>query len=121
MALNSLTTEPDRQLVADFQASFPEVFYEQFSSTLKQALFLSNSEVLHDFVKNSATAKRLAKIDSNSRLVVTAFEILFGRQPSEVELSRCVEYFQQRENEAEQATSQFLWALVTSSEFRLNH
>ena len=105
----------------EFTAVFPDVFYEEFSFTLKQALFLSNNKTVHELVTKSPIIQQLKKLNSHDERVTTAFNRFFGRRPTTEEKVRCVAYLHERKDAEDDAFSQLLWALAASSEFRLNH
>ena len=49
------------------------------------------------------------------------YQAAFMRSPSEEELQSSVEFLDRRNDQIAKALDLLLWAIVTSSEFRINH
>ena len=50
-----------------------------------------------------------------------AYLNVLSRKPHDDELANAVDYLTKRKDERESAVIQFVWSLVASAEFRLNH
>ena len=105
-----------------FAEAFPEVFPTENQSSPRQALFLSNSQILEGLTKSSGT-NALTKLDAlpDEARVKQLFQRALGRNPDREEMKRSLDYLRTRSHEPTAATQQLLWALLASAEFRINH
>lgn len=103
-----------------FQQKFPELFAEQFSPTLKQALFLSNNPLVGALLepREGNLTWSLERETDPRRRVTRAFRDCLGRDPDAGELEHCVAFLEQGSGAR---IEHFLWALLSGPEFRLNH
>ena len=120
----ALTDQPcaDASLMNQFRRDFPDVFPEVPTATLTQALLMTNNPATNSLF-DSAAAKTIDELlqlsDANSQ-VESAFWKVFGRQPDADERAAATSYLEQRAG-TRAALSQLLWAMIGSSEFRVNH
>ena len=112
-------------LLSSFRSNFPEVLPEEKISRLSQAMFLSNGESLQRFISESGDPQHLRKqllaLPDHSARINQLYRAAFSRQPDPEELTQGVGFLEQRSNQPERAIDLLLWAIVTSSEFRINH
>ena len=92
------------------------------TTTTLQALFLMNSEFVHE--RSAATAKRLlAEATTTAVRVTSAYESIFGRPPSPLELDRAEKFLAQIQkagggNPNETASwASYLRGMISSNEF----
>ncbi len=120
-------TSVDALEIADsFGRVFPALFAEENTAELKQALFLSNNPEIDRLLaaEKGTTVERLLALDTTERRVRLAFETMFARTPDSEELGRAAAFLDARRESPERERAgieQFLWALLTSAEFRFNH
>jgi len=115
-------TSPDAQeLGRALVKEFPDLFAEEYSPTLQQAMFLSNGPVIDQLLepREGNLTSRLAALPDSEARVNAAFTIVYGRSPQEDERQAAVDYLAQRGDAA--GLTQLLWAMLTSAEFTLNH
>ena len=105
-----------------FTDVFPDVFPTENVSSPRQALFLSNSQMLDGLGKSTST-NALAKIVflPDEAKVKELFVRVLGRNPDRAEMKRALDYLRERSHEPSAATQQLLWALLAGAEFRINH
>jgi hypothetical protein len=84
-------------------------------------MFLSNSPLLDELLtkRPGNTATSLLELDSPGERVENAFLSVLGRDPDKEERRRTAEFLAGRTAEA--GVEQLLWALLTSTEFLVNH
>jgi hypothetical protein len=63
----------------------------------------------------------LLELAANEDRVCEVFQIVLGRRPDEEERVQSLAYLDQRGDHPEAAVRQLEWALLTSSEFLINH
>lgn len=105
-----------------FTDAFPDVSPTENVSSPRQALFLSNSQMLDGLGKSTGT-NALARIVSlpDEAKVKELFVRVLGRNPDRDEMKRSLDYLRERSHEPSAATQQLLWALLAGAEFRINH
>ncbi|HWN96643.1 MAG TPA: DUF1553 domain-containing protein, partial [Methylomirabilota bacterium] len=110
------------RLQKSFADVYPDVFPIENISSLRQAMFLSNSGAVDALAKSSSTnaLARLAALDDVAK-VRELFTRVLGREPRRDELARALDHLRARSHEPTTATQQLLWALVSNAEFRINH
>ncbi len=104
-------------------AAFPAVLEVEYSATIQQAAFLTNSPLVDRLLKpdgKNLTARVLEKPADEDR-VREIFVNVLGRAPDKDELAQSTKYLIDRQPRPEAAIKQLEWALLTSSEFLLNH
>ena len=103
--------------------TFPTLYDSDYSATLQQAMFLTNSPkldaLLHPEGENLAV--RLLKLPTSEARVRTAFLDVLGRPPDETELRTLVAYLDARSERPDAADRQLMWTLLTCTEFLTNH
>ena len=72
-------------------------------------------------VANDRLAGELAKLETNEALVQRAIQAVYSRLASAEEVEAISAYLEARSDRREDAISQIVWALMTSSELRFNH
>ncbi|MGC6459764.1 MAG: DUF1549 domain-containing protein [Akkermansiaceae bacterium] len=108
----------DESLRRRLAGVFPELFAENFSPSIQQTMFFSNSPLFDQLIAKSPLLKRLTGIQSNRALAREIFEAILSRSPDSSEMKRSLAFLQPR-NPA--SIQHFCWALITSAEFRMNH
>jgi Protein of unknown function (DUF1549)/Protein of unknown function (DUF1553) len=96
---------------------------EEFEPTLAQALFLANGPMLRGWLTprgNNLTA-RLGKLTDPAAAAEEAYLSVFIRRPTAEEKKELAGYLKAREKDRAIALQEYLWALLTSAEFRFNH
>jgi len=109
--------------VADFRAAFPDVLPEESIASTRQALLLTNGSRFHELLSPEVakTIRELLVIEDPRTLIDRAFGLIFGRAPIATEMA-AAETFLTHHGELSQArVTAFVWALLTSAEFRFNH
>jgi hypothetical protein len=111
----------EKEISHAFIAQFPDMFPAEYNATLHQAMFLSNSPLFDQLLtpRDNNLAARLASLNDSEARVRAVFAAVFGREPERDELRECAAYLSARSSEA--GVKQFLWAMLTSAEFQLNH
>jgi hypothetical protein len=105
-----------------FTDAFPDVFPTENVSSPRQALFLSNNQMLDGLGKSTSTnaLARIVSLPDEAR-VKELFVRVLGRNPDREEMKRSLDYLRERSHEPSAATQQLLWALLAGAEFRINH
>ncbi len=112
---------PAREIRHAFIRQFPDLFPAEYSATLQQAMFLSNSPLLKALLEprgDNLTARLIAVEDPRKR-AREAIRAVLGRDPDREELKEATRYLDSRKPEP--GTQQLVWALLTSTEFQTNH
>jgi hypothetical protein len=104
-----------------FVRQFPDLFAPEYNATLQQAMFLSNSPLLDALLapRDGNLAARLNALPDDRRRVIAAFQSVQGRSPEADELKAALAYLAAHPGEG--GRKQLLWALLTSTEFMVNH
>jgi hypothetical protein len=114
----------DAGLVAAFRQRFPDLLPDDQIANVKESLFLTNSQVIHDLLDSSRQPNhlipRLEKIDDDKQRVEELFQVMFSRSPDVQEAAVVSAYLSKREGTVE-AIRQVAWSMLTSAEFRYNH
>ena len=97
---------------------FPDLFEENFSPSVQQTMFLTNGDYFDKLVAESPLLKDLVKIENPVKLVEDSFQKILSRSPDELEKSRAMNYVKAKDSDS---IRQFVWALITGAEFRINH
>jgi hypothetical protein len=110
------------QIQKIFAQAFPDVFPTENVSSLRQALFLSNSRTLDTLTQSSSTnsLRRLAILDDKAK-VRALFIRALSREPDRAEMNRALTHLRAHSESPEPAIRQLLWALLAGAEFRINH
>ncbi len=98
----------------------PEI---DFNPTVKAALFLSNSGLLLSWLepRDGNLVDRLSKMDDHEALVGELYLATLSRGPNETERSEALNYLQENSGRKSIAIGNLAWALLTSTEFAVNH
>jgi hypothetical protein len=97
---------------------------EFYLVSVDEALFLNNSEKVHNDLLNPTTGrltKRLLETKDTGAQIQTAWLTILSRQPSVEEASAVAEYLAARKDRLPEAWKQIVWSLMTSAEMRFNH
>ena len=96
---------------------------EKFQVSVDEALLFSNADEFKDKTKvaKDRLGGELAAIESNEALVQRAIKTVYSRPATAEELEAISAYIAARSDRREEAISQIVWALLTSSELRFNH
>jgi hypothetical protein len=130
VVLHGEAVEADGELLEEFRSTFPDVLPEEPISHLNQALLLTNHPQLNQLFQVSAspTLTQLFQRSTIAEQVDGAFSAALGREPGTEERDRAVAYLERHagpgehnERDQQRAFGQLMWALLTSTEFRLNH
>ena len=111
--------------IAFLRQQFPDVLPKDHVSTVKDALFLSNSAEF-DRLLQSADASdhlmpRVLALPTRQQQTDLLFTTIYGRLPDAEERSAVVAYLEARPDEPADAVRQVVWSMLTSAEFRFNH
>lgn len=125
-ALNKARATKKRERLKEFVALFGSVSGRaegEFQASLPHALFISNSKIVMSWVHpgHGNLTARLLKMKDTKKLVAAAYVSVLSRMPLEDELNSAVEYLTKRPDDRSTSLVQFVWSLVASAEFRLNH
>lgn len=102
-------------------AKYPDLFASEYNPSLQQALFLSNSPLIDGLLKSGSTntTSRLLTLKDQDARIQEAFQLVLGRKPEKDELEQAKAFLAGRP--AESGIKNFVWALVASAEFQVNH
>jgi len=124
-AVVALRGSASTEAISVFREQFPDVLPKDHVSTVRDALFLSNSKEFEQLIQASDQPEHLVpsllEIESRESQIKMLFERLFARDPDASELREVMQYLDLRNERLEQAMQQVVWSLLTSAEFRLNH
>ena len=123
-----LTQDQVRPIAADLRKQFPEVIPANESSSLQQALYLSNDDKLNELVATAA-ARLIQSNTENDLLIENLFLRIFGRPAANEETAAIQDYLESQlargttdaASSRERAVADIIWAMLTSAEFRFNH
>src|SRR5262249_5018048 len=81
---------------------FPDLFQAEYSASLQQATFVSNSPILDRLLqcREGNTLARLVAEDSARERIRMAFHFVLGREPDAEESSHCLAFLEARSAEA---------------------
>jgi hypothetical protein len=102
------------------QAGTPEV---DFIPGLNKALFLMNDRLIQDWLKpqKGNLVQSLTKLNTPKAIAEEMYLSMLARLPEEEETAMVADYLTQNEKRRVEALGDLTWALLTSTEFRLNH
>ena len=105
-------------------ASQIEIPGENFQVSVTEALLFSNApQIENDYLRDSGD--RLIGVlkanDDRMQAIAVAFRSVLSREPQAEEVEWCAKYLAARDDQPVAALQQFVWALVTGSEFRFNY
>ena len=101
-------------------AGTPEV---DFIPGLNKALFLMNDRLIQDWLKpqKGNLVERLTKLKTPQAIAEEMYLSMLARLPEKDEIATVADYLKQNEKRRAAALGDLAWALLTSTEFRLNH
>jgi len=101
-------------------AGTPEM---DFIPGLNKALFLMNDRLIQDWLKpqKGNLVERLTKLKTPQAIAEEMYLSMLARLPEEEETATVADYLKQNEKRRGTALGDLAWALLTSTEFRLNH
>jgi hypothetical protein len=116
----------EAKLLADFLKAFanpPREPETEFRSSVKAALFISNSEAVVSALepKDGNLTDRLSKLTDARQLAEELYLSVLTRLPSEEESSGVATYLAKRSDNRRQAVKNLAWSLLASTEFCVNH
>jgi len=98
----------------------PEI---EFSPTVKASLFLSNDDVVLSWLqpRDGNLVDRLSKLDNANAIADELYLTVLTRKPTADERSEAVNYISSKGERRAAAIGNLVWALLTSTEFSVNH
>lgn len=95
----------------------------EFAPSVKAALFLSNDAKVLELLKPSDgnLADQLVKEVDPARFADTLFTAVLGRPTSAEESTAVTQFLAARPDQRDKAVGQVIWALISSTEFCVNH
>ena len=96
---------------------------DEFQVSVDEALLFSNDTAFEDKIKvsNDRLGGELAKLETTEAMVQRAIKAVYSRPATPEEVQAISAYLDARNDRREDAISQIVWALMTSSELRFNH
>jgi hypothetical protein len=93
------------------------------SSTVQQALFLSNGQPIASWLNpaGGTLTARLTALTDPSALAEELYLSLYSRRPTGEERDEVARYLAERGKDRPAAIQELTWALLASTEFRFNH
>jgi hypothetical protein len=101
-----------------------EIPGDNFQVGVGEALLFSNSDrVQENFLPDSSHSlvRVLKAIGDRNQLIQTAYKAILSRDAQPDEIETVAQYLAAREDRPVSAIQQFVWALITDSEFRFNY
>ena len=122
-AKGGATFDKSRSLFLKAFANPPREPEEEFSPTLKAALFVLNDGTVQSWLQSKPgnLQDRLAKIKDGKQLVEELYLSVLTRLPSEREAKIVSDYLARRKDNRTEALRNLTWALVATTEFCVNH
>jgi hypothetical protein len=104
-------------------AAFPGLFDVEYNATLQQAIFLTNNPLLDGLLKpqNEDLTARVLTLPTSEAKVDALFAEVLGRAPDADERAAAIAYLDARKDRPEAGVKQLSWALLTGTEFLMNH
>lgn len=102
---------------------FPDLFPVEFNATMQQAMFLSNSRLVQQFLiqePGNIIDKLIGLKDVESQ-IKAAFRLVLLRNPDAEEIHYANQFLRKLQGHKEQKLSHFIWALINNPEFLMNH
>ncbi|REJ89460.1 MAG: DUF1553 domain-containing protein [Planctomycetota bacterium] len=109
---------------ANGMASLIEIPEDGFQVSVEEALLFSNSQrIENDYLRDGGDklVGNLKAIEDDRESIVTLFEAVLSRPPTEEEIAACTDYLAARPDRRVAGIQQLTWALLTTPEFRFNH
>src|SRR5262249_4305353 len=101
-----------------------EIPGESFQVGVAEALLFSNNQHIENEYLRDAPDRLvgvLKGLSDRPQMIQTAFRAVLSRDAQPEEIEPIVNYLAAREDHTVAAIQQFLWALLTGSEFRFNY
>ena len=94
-----------------------------FLPGLNKALFLMNDRMIQDWLKpkQGNLVERLTKLKTPDDIAEELYLSMLARLPAEDEVTTVADYLKANDKRRSAALGDLAWALLTSTEFRLNH
>jgi hypothetical protein len=120
-ASGKIAGRPEAELRRAFVKEFPDLFAAEYNASLQQALFLSNSPIFDTLLepRDGNLVSRLSTLAKPEDQVLEAFLAVYGRKPDAEEQTAALGFL--KSATSKNPSKQLLWALLTSSEFQVNH
>ena len=95
----------------------------EFAPSVKAALFLSNDGKVLELLKprEGNLADLMVKETDEAKLSDTLFHAVLTRSPSAEEAQAVAQFLAARSDQRDKAVAQAIWALISSTEFCVNH
>jgi hypothetical protein len=131
LALGSGAAEPALyRKVAGFRTAFATLYGAmpgqadgRFESSLEQALYLSNNDLVLGWIRPRPgnLADRLGKLTSSAAIADELYISVFTRLPDRDETIAVAGFIQDRAADRADAIAELIWSMIASTEFRFNH
>jgi hypothetical protein len=108
----------DEALRSHLASIFPDLFEENFSPSVQQTMFLTNGDLFDKLIAESPLLRDLSNLESPEQLVEKTFQSILSRPPDAEEKERSLPFVKAKNHSS---IAPFIWALITSAEFRINH
>ncbi len=108
----------DEGLRSQLASIFPDLFEENFSPSVQQTMFLTNGDLFDKLIAESPLLRDLGNFENPEDLIEKTFQSILSRPPDAEEKERSLSFVKAKDHSS---ISQFIWALITSAEFRINH
>ncbi len=101
--------------------TFPDVLPRVTRATIQQAMFLGNSAPFTSLFTPGVSTAPFMALPNTEEKVRAIFRRALLREPDATELSHALHCLDAHPDQAESASAQLLWALVSGPEFLTNH
>ena len=108
----------DETLRNHFAKILPELFADNFSPSVQQTMFLTNAPFFDKIISEGPLLSHLQNMKNPQALVHETFQSILSRAPEPIELERSLSFVDPNDKSSIQ---QFVWALLTSAEFRFTN
>ena len=108
----------DETLRNHFAKILPELFADNFSPSVQQTMFLTNGPFFDKIISEGPLLSHLQNMKNPQALVHETFQSILSRAPEPIELERSLSFVDPNDKSSIQ---QFVWALLTSAEFRFTN
>ncbi len=115
----------DHPLIGKLREQLVEVMADENTTTVKDALFLTNNAAVNQFIQESSHSSHfvptLMSVESITQRIDLLFQITYGRHPTSDEEDAVTYFLRGSETPPPQRWQQVVWSMLTSAEFRFNH
>lgn len=96
---------------------------EDFLPGLNRSLFLMNDRLIMHWLEphDDNLVQRLKKMQEDGKISEEMYLSVLARFPDQEETQTITDYLEKNESRRDAALGELVWALLTSTEFRLNH